>query len=295
MIRDYIPSFQMISKENLKIWIDQRLNWGINIVIISACIWCILNPIVLDKGKVLNDLDVFNLPIFTHQLCNCIIVDVIKTTDKELSNKNHLVNFLRGSSLHGQLCLLSFWHSHVCFLQFFVEMQVIISQAKPYFLFKLLLFFLFISWITLTKLKNNKPWLASFFTVAPFIFIIAVTRWLAVMWIMRLLFILSMLSWSLSVSWIWSGSWTAMITLLFVTGRTISTVATLLFFSLSIWMHHSEMKSCSYNFTYINYLFIKQAFYIFYILSGFDHKLKANCLNKIYIFSGNIKLQNKII
>ncbi len=154
MVRDDIPSFQMIGEENLKVRVYQRLNWGVDVVVVSTGVWSILHSEVLNKGKILNYFNVLYFPVLAHQFRDCVLVDVVKTANEQLSHQNDLMNFLRWTSLYGQLFLLSLRKMEVCLLKFFVEVQVVISQAQSYFLLQFFFFSLFISLIAFTKLKK---------------------------------------------------------------------------------------------------------------------------------------------
>lgn len=127
IVGNYIPSFQMISKEYFEVGVDQWLNWGIDVVIVSTCIWCIFNSVILNKSKILDNLNIFDISISSHQLSNCILIDIIEPTNKQLSNKNHFMNFLWWSCLISQLLLFPLGHMHVCFLKIFIVMEIIIS------------------------------------------------------------------------------------------------------------------------------------------------------------------------
>ena len=84
MIRDNIPPFQMIGKEYFKIDPNKRLCRGIDIMIIRTCTGGILHPIILHKGKILNNLNILYPSILTHQLRYCILANIIQPTYKQL-------------------------------------------------------------------------------------------------------------------------------------------------------------------------------------------------------------------
>jgi len=141
----------MISKKYLEIGIDQRLYWGIDIMIISAGIGGILNSEILDKGEIFDDLNVLDWTISSHQLRYCLLVYIVQAAYEEFSNHYTFVNSLLRPGLLSKLLLLPLRHLLKYFICLFMKVKVWVSNSQPYLLLNLLQLLLLIKLFTLTK------------------------------------------------------------------------------------------------------------------------------------------------
>ena len=121
-------------------------------MVISTCIGGILDSIELDKCKVFNDLYVLNFAILAKNIADNIVTDIVDTTDKELSYKDELVDFLWRPSLVVDFLLSSFGELHEGLLKFFVELEIIGPDGQSDLLLELLLLSLGVVGMAFTKI-----------------------------------------------------------------------------------------------------------------------------------------------
>lgn len=78
-------------------------------MIVSTGVGRILDSEELDKRKVLDNLNVFNIAILSKDVIDDVLTDIVNTTDKKLSDKNKFIDLFMRSGLVGQLLLSSLW------------------------------------------------------------------------------------------------------------------------------------------------------------------------------------------
>lgn len=134
---------------------------SVDCMIVCTCIRCIFYFHILDKDKVLNDLNSFDLAIFAEKLFDGGLIHIVQSTNVQLSYQNALMYLLSRMRLISEFFLFGFWHLCVNLEDLRVVVDGVVADGESYLVFPLF-------GLALIVVLGGRPFFSRSASAAPF-------------------------------------------------------------------------------------------------------------------------------